>query len=789
MKANMHSRWDWASAALLILVLFTVSVRLDTTNWTPDLGYVESLAVFGAVLGLVLGISRFKPSVLFWLAFLYTLVIIPMHLSRIITGENTAMLQLASLGGRLLVCLGLLINGKAITDYIFFVTIMSIVFWVIGVYSGYRLVRGRSIFQVLLPSTLPILIIQYYDGFQPDRIWGLALYFFLALMLVGRINLLNSSERWEKLHILAGIDPEFDLNKNIAVAAFVIILAAWLLPAPAAIYPDAALAWQNFSQPFEAIHQRMNDILAALNSNRTNYSTGELYGDVMGLGRVAGSGQSEFFSVQVPQNDLPRLYWRMRAYDTYQNGSWQTLDSRNVAFDPGTGDIVANDAKGAQAPVAEFTFNWRTASQSAMLVTPSQPVWVSRQGSIQFTRDPAGKTDPLSWNALPSLQTGDQYKVRAFLSNPTQKDLRESGGVYPDWINERYLQVPKNNTDEYNRLALQITAGLTNNFDKAQAVTDYLRKNITYSETVPASPPGVDSLNWFLFDWKSGFCDYFASAEVLLLRTQGIPARMVVGFAQGTSTDPGIYSVKGRDAHAWPEVYFNGIGWVQFEPTVNQAVLIRPTGETFASTGPNHGSDFANSIRNHPGVDQPNDGLPDNNTPPEPTFFGLNRVRWLWIIIVIVALLLLWFLRFGRLWQNSASGTIILRFESLAQRVPHGLKVIFTFYNIKTPAWVDRWVRWSEVSSVERAFHAVNQAIQWLDKAQPDYVTPAERVLLLKKLLPDAAEVVDILSASLEKTLFTPYEPADAQRASAVRAAWTLRLMTFRKVMQRWFYG
>src|SRR5664279_1091978 len=182
MKANLHIRWDWASAALLISALFTSSVRLDTTNWTPDLGYVESLAVLGTILGLGLGLSKFKRSGQVWLAVLYTIVMIPTHLSRIITGEETALGQLASLGGRLAISLGLLFNNKPINDHIFFVTLMSILFWGIGIYSGYQLIRSRDIFKVLLPSTLPILIIQYYDSFTPERIWGLALYFFLALM-------------------------------------------------------------------------------------------------------------------------------------------------------------------------------------------------------------------------------------------------------------------------------------------------------------------------------------------------------------------------------------------------------------------------------------------------------------------------------------------------------------------------------------------------------------------------------------------------------------------------------
>ena len=781
MKPYWYSRWDWPSAALLISAVFTVAVRLDTTNWTPDLGYVESLAVLGTILGLALGLSRFKPPALRWLVGFYTIFSVPLQLSRIITGEKTALGQLASLGGRLLASLLFLISGKAIGDHIFFVSLMSILFWGVGIYSGYKLIRDRAIFQVLLPSTLPILIIQYYDGYKPDRIWGLAFYFFLALMLSGRINLLNSRDRWVSQRIVAGSDPEFDLNKNIVSVAAIIILLAWMLPAPSAVLPAAALAWRNVNQPFESVRKRLDDMLAALNSSRINNSVEELYGDVMGLGRNAGSGEVQLFSAHVPQNNLPRLYWRMRVYDTYQNGRWQTINSQNSPFEPDAKNLKS--LVGLSAPVAEFVFSWGT-GPSAMLVTPSMPVWASRKGSVQTSRLPGGETDPLSWSVTPNLQTGDQYQVRALLSNPTQKELRASGNNYPTWISDRYLQLPGNMSVEVKSLANQITKGMPTNFDKAEAVTEYLRQNITYSETIPAPPVGVDPLNWFLFDWKSGFCNYYASAEVLLLRSLGIPVRLVVGFAQGESADLGIYNVRGQDAHAWPEVYFPDIGWVQFEPTVNQAVLIRPSGEDLAlGLAGNSNAEFAEGSRNNSRFDQEKDNFAIGDQIPVSTFLSLTLDQWQWVIIYSVAVMaftvIIWRIR-----NRGLVGRI-----PIWQRVPRVLKTIYTNYNLKSPLWLDRWLRWSEVSQVERAFHAVNQSLAWLDKRQPEYVTPAERALLLKNVLPEASEEIDILSTALEQTLFTPYSADVTSVTSAIRAGWRLRFFIGNKLMRRWLFG
>ena len=772
MKIYSYSRLDWLSAGLLVSIIFTAAVRLDTTDWTPDLGYVESLAVLGTLLGLALGLSQFRRLALQLLASLYTVFIVPMQLSQIILGEQTVLGRLASLYGRFSASVGLVVAAKPIEDHIFFVVLMSVLFWVVGIYSGYRLIRARTIYSVLLPSTIPILIIQYYDGYKPERIWGLAFYFFLALILTGRINLLNARDRWENEHIVAGNDPEFDLNRNIASVAAIIVLAAWLIPVPAVILPAAANAWHKFDEKFSTTRKRLDDMLAALNTSRIYAAPGDLYGDVMGLGRVASSGETEIFNVVVPANNLPRLYWRMRAYDTYQNGSWQTLYSQNMPFDPETGSFVRTDMM--PVPVAEFTFTWQS-SQSAMLVTPSLPVWTSRLGSIQITRSLGGETDPLSWSASQALHSGDSYHARGWMSNPTQKGLRESGTDYPTWITERYLQVPEELAPAFSRLATQITADMPSNFDKAEALTDYLRQTITYVETVPAAPVGVDPLAWFLFDQKSGFCNYYASAEVLLLRSIGIPARMVVGFSEGKKGNYGVYSVRSQHAHAWPEVYFPNLGWVQFEPTAIQSVLVRPSGEVVSGNFTNPQPDFPNGTGiNSPRAREEADSDPTVSTR-SPRFLGLTAADWLWVIISGIAIVVLGVLA----WKMQQR-------QSFTQRIPRAFKAIYSFYNIKSPAWVDRWVRWSEVSAVERAFHAINQCLGWLKKPQLDDVTPTERAIFLKALVSEASEDIELLSSALEKTLFTP-EPADV--SEAVRASWRLRFMTIRKIVRRRIYG
>src|SRR5205823_12348521 len=113
------------------------------------------------------------------------------------------------------------------------------------------------------------------------------------------------------------------------------------------------------------------------------------------------------------------------------------------------------------------------------------------------------------------------------------------------------------------------------------------RKNITYDQNIDAPPSNVDPVDYVLFTTRRGYCNYYASAEVIMLRSLGIPARLAVGFNQGqVDTSTNTFHILEQNAHAWPEVFFPNYGWVEFEPTASEAPLVRPVHAAVASTSP-----------------------------------------------------------------------------------------------------------------------------------------------------------------------------------------------------------
>lgn len=175
------------------------------------------------------------------------------------------------------------------------------------------------------------------------------------------------------------------------------------------------------------------------------------------------------------------------------------------------------------------------------------------------------------------VNPGEAYTTQARRYGADIQSLRQtSTGDYPDWVKERYLQLPQNFSPGIKAQAEELTAGLTTAYDKAMAIQSYLR-SLNYTTDPPPTPEGRDPIDFFLFDSKSGYCVQFSSSMVLMLRSLGIPTREVTGFIGGEfDAATNTWIVRGTAAHAWPQAYFNGIGWVDFEPTANQSTIQRP---------------------------------------------------------------------------------------------------------------------------------------------------------------------------------------------------------------------
>lgn len=154
------------------------------------------------------------------------------------------------------------------------------------------------------------------------------------------------------------------------------------------------------------------------------------------------------------------------------------------------------------------------------------------------------------------------------------------------------MRLPATVPDKVLNLAIELTATEATPYDRVVAIERYLRK-IPYDLNVSIGPAGADIVEYFLFQLERGYCDYYASAMVVLSRAAGIPARYVSGYIAETYNGiDGSYIVTADQAHAWAEVFFPGLGWVIFEPTGGRSAMERPQ-EPIADLPETFSFDFA----------------------------------------------------------------------------------------------------------------------------------------------------------------------------------------------------
>lgn len=259
-------------------------------------------------------------------------------------------------------------------------------------------------------------------------------------------------------------------------------------------------------------------------------------------------------------------FWRGQTFDRWDGRRWTISDERTVVLSGGRGPIPTLNPAGESPPVGEElvqTFHLETpgpnvifaANRATQVYIPQSALFALSDGTIRTGVE---------------LEQGAIYTVVSRRAPSTPADLRLVGDVrnrVPSEIVSRYAQPPVI-TERTRQLAERLANETTSTYDTIRAMEAWMGANTEYSLDIPPLPEGADAVDTFLFDERTGFCEQIASSLVVMLRSQGIPARLAVGYTPGERNPfTGLYEVRAKDAHAWTEVYFPGYGWQSFDPT------------------------------------------------------------------------------------------------------------------------------------------------------------------------------------------------------------------------------
>lgn len=273
--------------------------------------------------------------------------------------------------------------------------------------------------------------------------------------------------------------------------------------------------------------------------------------------------------------DAP-AYWQGAVYDHYDGATWTISGdsaghpwSIDTSTTPATQRAPADDqAAGAGLQTRSDTVQIVTTQVQHIVFAPGRAKSYVGPGTV--SEDGAG--NPLlavSGNGLPSSR---DYDVVSTKPNPDAPAATATDSRDPRW-----LQLPADLPARVSTLSHQLVAGANSRAAAVSAVETYLRQHETYNLDAPVPANGEDSVDSFLFVTHQGFCEQFATAAIVLLRAGGVPSRLVTGYSQGDVTsDPGRRVMRGADAHAWIQVWYPGLGWIDSDPTATAVLGAAP---------------------------------------------------------------------------------------------------------------------------------------------------------------------------------------------------------------------
>jgi transglutaminase-like putative cysteine protease len=499
-------------------------------------------AVFGLPLGAVLGVE-----VIIW---------VYAHIAEGATMTD----RVAWLGGRVGEWFDTVGGGGVSNDPVVFALAMAGLAWLLGMGTAWLVFRDNAVWLAVVFNGLALLMNLSYAS--ASMVGYVGWFAFSACLLLAAQHLANRTELWRRAQLRVNWRVVFNVLLGTGLAVGGLLSLAWALPSNVSS-SQVAIGWNRVTEPWQGFEGDFDRWFAALNGSDRN-TRGLSFGRTLAPRGAFDLGDTPVLQVK---SDVP-IYLRATTADRYAGQAITSSETSTTTFDTNA-DLLSQDTipQSRGLLTAQVTV---LASRTTVAFAPDAPLRFSMPTEVDTRGDP---NDVATIRLDTPVQQNQQYTVVSALSTATNQQLRAAGEDYPEWVRQRYLQLPRTLPRRVVDLAHDVTGGAPDAFDKALALEGYLRNNFTYTTHVDAVPPDQDWVDYFLFESKQGYCDYFATAMTVMLRAEGVPARVASGFAPGDfDQDTGLSIVRENHAHSWVEAYFPRYGWITFEPSSIRAL-------------------------------------------------------------------------------------------------------------------------------------------------------------------------------------------------------------------------
>lgn len=789
---RLFARGDLTAMLLALGILILPALAMRAAGWTSGLEQLVPVAVLSVLFGFLLARSHYGELISLLMSAVYSVgfigLITALNMEQGMLAERLYRLTL-----RVSAWLEAFFGGGISQDNLVFVLFLSLLFWFLGHNTAWHIFRVDRVWRAVLPPGLVIVVNAfYYTGDAPVGAY-MALFAFFALLLVVRSAI--DAQEWEWYLQRISFPPQLrgQFLRWGAVLAVVLVGVAWVLPNGAE--NENLERVQEFlnSDPLDQFNRLFNRLFASLESE--GLATADYYGgNSLQLSGAIQLGDRPVMLVDAPPlfQRGTRYYWRSRVFSYYEDSHWTPNAAvRLTVPEPGFTIQEPPIVPGGREVVQQRVTMILEASR--LVYAAAQPAQVNLPVTIDLTYTDRSRQqmDVSVIRPLQVLYTGDEYTVSSSVVVADAPSLRAAGLDYPQWVLSTYLQLGAGITQRTRDLAAQIVreANANTPYDQAKAIERWLRANIVYDETIPGAPPGVDAVDWVLFTDRRGYCNYYSSAMVVMLRSLGIPARVAAGFSQGEwDAERQSFLVRERDAHTWVEVYFPAYGWVEFEPTAAQAPLERPDAiplvESASTMTPPPTSTAAPTVMPSPTPTNPPTNTPNptqENAPIIPPTVTLTpTVTPTPVILPTVA---------APVSQEVQPPNILsMILSALLTVVLIVLTIIVLAVLVLLIIWWIEWRGTGGLSPVQRAYALLERYAGYLGIRLAQSYTPHERRRILADQVPQSEKPVRVITDMYVEETYGPQRRRGRRWTIAVRNAWRdARMAFFRERLRRFW--
>jgi transglutaminase-like putative cysteine protease len=563
----------WTALALTAVMVATVGWSIDDASWVlGNAGYGDflvSASIIATLVGFAGAMTGWPRWIVHFIGAVIAALVVPVLVGAVLVPHATPPQMFhATAVAMVNAWYDLAVLNLAVTPEIgHYLLVLGIIVWSIGQFAAFAVFRHRRPLDAVI--VVGIVLLANMALTVKDQLFLLVVYSVAALLLLARAHAIEEHATWLQRRIGDASSVRSLYLRGGSAFVATAVLGSLVLTASASSAPLAG-AWTGFGDRLIEISQSLQRYLPFGGATRP---VGFGFGPSATISGSWSNDSSHAVTIHVPPGDTKHYYWRAATYDQFQGQAWAWTAPEAIARtsgQPALGDEA--DDPTTQGLRSELQFTVDPVGMRGPYVLSPQDVSTVDQDSKLYVVGDSGYFSALQLSnaGLPYAVTALVPVTRDVAGGRTQNRLRAAGQDYPDDVKNLYLQLPRDAMGpEATKLLADIVAEVPskNPYAIAAAMESTLKRFKYDANVVGRCPPGQSVVECFA-TIREGYCQYYASTMVVLLREEGIPARLVQGFLPGSrDVETGTETILASSAHAWVEVYFPGYGWQLFDPT------------------------------------------------------------------------------------------------------------------------------------------------------------------------------------------------------------------------------